>query len=151
VALLIAAFLVLRPVQQIDAVADSRRKSDISKIYDGITLYLIDKGGEIPTFDGGKALPTITSVDILTAGIEIEKIDSLVPDYIVSLSKDPTANSYRLGLLKNGRVAVAIKLSNGEVYLVSELSSSLALPRANETTESSSRTALPGGVPVTDE
>lgn len=152
IALLAAAFFILKPFQQVDELSDSRRRSDISKIYDGITLYLIDKGGEIPTYDVGKDMPEVTTTDILDKGVELERIDSLVPDYITYLSKDPSGSSYKIGLLNNGRVAVATRLSTGEIYVVSQVNSSIKLPDPNEPEQSStSRTALPGGIPVDEE
>lgn len=151
IALIVAAFFILRPMQQIDEVADSRRKSDIGKIYDGITLYLIDKGGELPLYDVDKDLPEVSSTNILEAGIDLERVNTLLPEYIVNLPKDPNGASYKIGVLNNGRVAVATRLSTGEIYLVSQSNSSIPLPdpTAEESNESNSNPS--GGVPFVEE
>lgn len=151
IALIVAAFFILRPMQQIDEVADSRRKSDIGKIYDGITLYLIDKGGELPLYDVDKDLPEVSSTNILEAGIDLERVNTLLPEYIVNLPKDPTGASYKIGVLNNGRVAVATRLSTGEIYLVSQSNSSIPLPdpTAEESNESNSNPS--GGIPFVEE
>lgn len=151
ITLIIAAFFILKPIQKVDELSDSRRRSDISKIYDGITLYLIDKGGEIPTVTPGKDMPAVTNADILEKGANVEDLDALVPDYILSISKDPTGNSYKVGLLSNGRVAVATKLSTGEIYVVSQSSSSIKPQTDESETSSSTVTALPGGELVDEE
>lgn len=152
-AILLAGFFILAPKRAIDEVADTRRRSDITRIYDAVTLFLIDQGGELPTYGGGTEVPKVETTNILTEGVSVEQLDSFVPKYLSTMPRDPDGSSYKIGVFANGRVAVAASLSIGETFIISESDPSViqkALDARSNETEETDPGVLPGGTPTDD-
>jgi hypothetical protein len=135
-AVLIGSYLVLGPRLSLDNAADTRRKQDMQRVYDLISLYILDKGGILPTYDNGIELPKVTSETILEDGADVDTLSDLGD---VKLPKDPTGVSYKIGVLPTGRVGIAIRLSNGDMYLIAEPAKSIT--RTSNSTISTSTTS----------
>lgn len=153
-AILLASFFILAPKRAIDEVADTRRRADITRIYDSVTLFLIDQGGEVPTYGGGTDIPKVETTNILTEGVSVEQLDGFVPKYLSTMPRDPDGSSYKIGIFANGRVAVAASLSTGETYIISESNPNVVQraldERSKENETATDPNALPGGTPTDD-
>jgi uncharacterized delta-60 repeat protein len=88
--------VAINPNRQISLLRDSARLSDISNIKKALEQYSIDSGGQYPS---GISIGNYKEI-CLEGGVTSECVDLsfLVPDYISGIPKDPTGESYKVGI-----------------------------------------------------
>lgn len=118
--LAVVTFVIINPVQRINQANDATAREDVQSILSATSLYSVDNGGSRPTYNPGAApgtaLPTVTTANIMTAGVPVTQLEGLSPTYITTIPD----NGYRIGVLASGAVLIGATLSDATVFTVSE-------------------------------
>lgn len=118
--LAVVTFVVINPAARINDANDAKRREDVQAILSAMSLYSVDNGGDTPTYDTGDALPTVTTSNIMTTGVNAVLLDGIEPVYLTNIPSDPSGSEYKVGVLASGAVLVGATLSNATVFTVSE-------------------------------
>lgn len=93
---------------------DLRRTADLELVSSAIKQFQEQSEAQIPTYDQGKPLPTVTQDTAAIEGIDLGSLDGLVDEHISALPEDPTGSQYKVGVLSGGTVVLAATTSTGE-------------------------------------
>lgn len=83
--LLAIVLIAINPARQFAQANDTQRASDVNTILNGISQWMVDNNGTVPTGIG--ATPAVVGSDTTNGQIDLCAI--LVPDYIADLPLDP--------------------------------------------------------------
>ena len=118
--LAVVTFVIINPVQRINQANDATAREDIQSILESTSLFTVDNAGTVPTYDPGSApgtaIPTVTTANIMTAGVDVTLLEGISPTYITTIP----SNGYRVGTLASGAIVVGATLSDSSVFTVSE-------------------------------
>jgi prepilin-type N-terminal cleavage/methylation domain-containing protein len=117
--LAVVTFVIINPVQRINEANDTTKKEDVRSILDAANLYSLDNSGAVPTYNPGSApgtaLPTVTSSNIMTSGVDASQLEGISPGYITVIP-----SGYRVGLLASGALLVGVTLSDASVFTLNQ-------------------------------
>lgn len=83
--LLAITLIAINPGAQLQQADDTKRKSDINAILNGVNQWMVNNNGQLPSGVGATALP-ISNTDVNLCTL-------LVPDYMAALPQDPASNA----------------------------------------------------------
>jgi len=86
--LLAITLIAINPARQFKQANDTQRRSDINAILNGVTQYMADNGGALPSGIGTSA----TAVS--TAGTGPDFCNALVKTYLAALPVDPSKTKF---------------------------------------------------------
>lgn len=115
--LAVVTFVVINPVERLNAAKDQTRREDVNSILQAIVLYSVDNAGSMSTYNSGTALPVVTTANIMTAGIVASSLDVATVPSLTKIPKDPDGVDYRVGVSSSGTPIVGITLSNNTVFV----------------------------------
>jgi len=88
--LLAITLIAINPARQFGQANDTKRKSDINAILNGVGQFAASNGGNLPTSISGLAADTVTEIDYTDMA---SLCADLVPTYIPALPTDPIKNT----------------------------------------------------------